>query len=260
MESTLNLSMADLLGEGGAFLGWGRDTARWNSKKAEDVKSCGQSMLRKFYFQANNSWTFLKPVATLQLASGVETIPLPDDFGGFEGKASCAAVGATGGGFWPLAQFHEEQIRVKYAAFPTATGRPVGFAEQQIKGTTLVRSNKSQLVVYPIPDADYVLQVPYYILPSYLTVEAPWPYGGAAHAETMKAGMRAAAELFLDNEAGPESANYAQCLAASIQYDRRHQPKTLGINSDLSQAFQRGRWPEGLWHPLGVGYLGEASY
>ena len=249
--------MSELLGEGGSFLGWGRDAIRWTPKKAADVKSCGQSMLRKFYFQANQNWTFLKPVATIQLIISSATAPLPEDFGGFEGKASVSQSGLAGG-FWPLSQCHEEQIRVKYAAFPSMTGRPVAYAEQQIKGTSKVRSNRSQLFVYPIPDRAYTISVPYYILPNYLTVENPWPYGGAAHAETMKAGMRAACELFLDNDPGPEAANYAQCLAASIQYDRRHQPKTLGINTDLSGFLaQRGPWPDGLWNsPWGIGYLG----
>lgn len=268
-ESTLNLSLTDLNGEVGSFLGWGRDPARWDTYKVEDIRRCVESALRKFYFQsqidprdASHNWTFLKPVASIALTTGVNTAALPDDFGGFEGMASISQTGVNGG-FWPVKFTSEEVIRTQYALVPTVTGRPISAAEQQIKGTGAAKSNRSQLYVYPIPDGNYTLSVPYYILPDFLTSANPYPYGGAAHAETMKAGCRAAAELFLDNVTGPETANYLMCLASSIQYDRRHQPKTLGINSDRSDwlAHRRyGTWPDGLWHPLGIGFLSEATY
>lgn len=269
MESTLNLSVTDLTGEVGSFLGWGRDATRWTANKAKDVQECVASCLRKFYFQAildprdsSHNWTFIKPVADIPLVTGSQNAALPDDFGGFEGQISVSQTGVSGG-FWPLRLTSEESIRVQYAAFPSISGRPVSAAEEQIKGTSPQRSNRSRLLIYPLPDHDYVLHVPYYILPDYLTIANPYPYGGAAHAETMKAGARAAAELFLDNLPGPENGNYMQCLAASIQYDRRHQPKSLGVNSDMSDWLNSdrvGRWPEGLWHPLGIGFLGQSTY
>lgn len=279
-ESTLNLSIDDLRSETGAFLGWGRDKTKWSSRKQDDIKACVETALRKFYFQAqpdprdpNHKWTFLRPVADITLAISTDTTSLdhgypvaalatlPDDFGGFEGEASVSQVGLSGG-FWPLKIVSEEMIRVKYAAFPVISGRPVAIAERQVRGTNINRSNRSDLVVYPLPDNPYTLHVPYYILPNYLTSDYPYPYGGAAHAETMKAACRAAAELFMDNSPGPENANYSQCLKASIQYDRRHQPKSLGINSDTSDmiGMWRGHWPDGLWHPLGIGFLSEATY
>lgn len=259
--------MTDLTGECGSYLGWGRDATRWSANKAKDVRECTASCLRKFYFQAKvgpndevHGWTFLKPTATILLTTGIETSPLPDDFGGFEGLATVSLSGNSGG-YFPLQQVHEEQIRTRYAAFTTAVGRPQFYAEEQIKGTTEVASNRSRLLVFPKPDQDYVLNVPYYFLAEYLTVWNPYPYGGAAHAETMKAGVRAAAELFMDGQKGEQDANYMQALAASISYDRRHQPKTLGVNVDRSdrRAYGRGRWPDGLWNdPRGIGFLGEA--
>ena len=267
-ESTLNLGIGELNSEVASFLGWGRDSTKWSAHKLQDITACVESCLRKFYFQAqpdprdsSHNWTFLKPVATIILPSQSTTAELPDDFGGFEGMVSVSLAGVSSG-FWPLKLVSEEMIRVKYAGSGSTTGRPVAAAEQQIKGTSALKSNRSQLLVYPIPDAEYTLQVPYYILPNFLTSANPYPYGGAAHAETMKAGARAAAELFLDNSQGAETANYMQCLAASVQYDRRHQPKSLGINSDMSdyRANVSSRWPSGLWHPLGIGFLDEASY
>lgn len=260
--------MTDLSGEVGGFLGWGRNPSKWSDRKKSEVMACLATALRKFYFQASvserdkaHNWTFLKPVATITLTTSESTAPLPDDFGGFEGEATVAQDGLSGG-FWPCKIVHEQQIRTKYAAFPSITGRPVAIAEQQVKGATIDRSNRSQLYVYPIPDHSYQISVPYYILPEMLTTVNRWAYGGAAHAETLKAGCRAAAELLLDNTVGEQNAAYMQCLVSSIEYDRRHQPKSLGINSDRSDFLNqfRGHWPDGLWHPLGIGFLSEATY
>lgn len=267
-ESTLNLKWADLLSEGGDFMGWGRDAAGWDERQQSQLDSAMKSGMRKFFFQAQLSprdpvhgWTFLKPVADVAVASGVATAALPDDFGGFEGRVTVTQAGSSGG-FWPVKQVDEEAIRALYAAVADISGKPQKFAEEQVRGTTATASNRSRLLVYPVPDAAYTFRVPYYILPNYLSTANPYPYGGAAHAETMKAAVRSALELYMDNEPGSETANYMQCLAASIQYDRRHEPKSLGPNYDPSDSLagRRGPWPEGVWHPLGIGYLGTASY
>lgn len=269
-ESTLNLTWDDLKAEVGGYLGWGRTSTVWGTRKSEEIKRIVESALRKFYFQAQArpsdavyGWTFLKPVADIQLLTGTATADLPDDFGGFVGLATVAMEGAAGG-YSPLEQRHDEQIRVLYASALTASGRPMFYAEKQVRGTTTQGSNRPQLYIYPLPDRDYVVSIAYYILPNYLTTSHPYPYGGAAHAETMKAAVRAQAELYLDNKEGVETANYRQCLASSITYDRRHQPKTFGRNYDPSDWMLHrrsgGPWPDGLWHPLGIGYLGSASY
>lgn len=271
MESTLNLQRTEYQSEVADYLGWGRTSTGWDATQVEAIKRLLQSAQRKFYFQAQpdpagpvHGWTFLKPVADIRLVTGVATVQLPDDFGGFEGLATVELAGAAGG-YWPMEQRHDEQIRALYAAAPAVSGRPTYFAEQQVKGVSTLETEKSRLYVYPLPDAAYTVRVAYFVLPDYLTPARPFPYGGAAHAETMKAAIRAAAELYLDNQPGPEAANYAQCLMASISYDRRHQPKTLGINYDASDFLlhRRGRigpWGDGCWHPLGIGALSIASY
>lgn len=269
-EPTLNKNRADYRAMIGGYLGWGRDPAEWDEEQVIEVDDNLESAQRKFYFHAQlrpddpvHVWTFLKPVGRVTLTAGTATVPLPDDFGGFEGRATLSLTG-TSSGYWPMEQQHEEQLRAAYSACPTAGGRPLVYAESQVKGTYPDGSEGHLLYVYPLPDQDYVVSVPYRILPDAVTAARPFPYGGAAHAETMKAACRAQAELYLDKEAGTENRNYMMCLAASISTDRLHQPKTLGLNRDMSDWRQHnrwgGRWPDGLWHPLGIGYLGTASY
>lgn len=260
-ESTLTLSMDELKGEAGSFLGWGRDSARWSARKLEDINAVLGTALRRFYFQAGHEWTFLKPRATLNLVTAERSIPLPEDFGGFEGGAMIALSGSSGG-YWPIQQVAAEQIRARYAAVNTSNGRPIAFAEEPRK-VTADRSSRSSLLIFPLPDNAYTFECVYSILPEFLTERNPWAYGGAAHAETLKAGVRAAAELMEDATAGPEAANYAAAVAASIKYDSRHQPKTLGVNVDRSDMLPTGiggMWPDGAWTPLGVGYFGPVSY
>jgi hypothetical protein len=270
-EPTLNLAYSEYTAEIGMYAGWGRDPAKWDARKAEEIRRVLETAQRQFYFAASpapgkdaHAWSFLRPVADLQLTAGVATAALPADFGGFEGIGTLALPDGTAGGYWPVAPRHEEQLRALYAGSPTISGRTLYFAERQVKGVTGQGSERPELYVYPLPDAGYVLSVAYRVLPNAVTAQRPFPYGGAAHAETMKAAARAAAERLLDNRVnGPEEAAYRMLLASSISQDRHHQPKALGRNYDPSDArnFRRGRgWPEGLWHPLGVGYLGTADY
>lgn len=253
--------MDELTGEAGSYLGWGRDPSRWSERKREDLNAVLATALRRFYFQAGHEWTFLKPLTTLTLVTGEKSIPLPEDFGGFEGRA-VISLGSSNGGYWPIEQVASEQIRARYSMATTASGRPMCFADEPRRNVTETRSSRNNLLVYPLPDNDYRFECTYSILPEFLTEKNPWPYGGAAHAETLKAGVRAAAEMFEDAEDGPQGANYAIAIMASIAYDRRHQPKTLGLNSDRSDmtGMIGGMWPDGAWTALGVGYFGTASY
>lgn len=269
-EPTLNLQKSEYESEIGFYLGWGRAPTDWDDEQQVEIKNLLLSAQRNFYFAAqlpNESvygWTFLKPVATIPLITNQDAVDLPADFAGFEGQGTLHLDG-QGGGFWPINQVHEEHLRALYKAAPTSTGRPIYYADLAVKGTAPQASNRCQVQVYPLPDNDYVLTVPYYFAPDALTASRPFPYGGAVHAETMKAGCRAAAEHYLDNKRQEERANYNQLLAASISYDRRHQPKTLGPNTDssdwrLHRRFGGRAWPDGLWHPLGIGFIGQGRY
>lgn len=269
-EPTLNLSRTDYRSIIGNYLGWGRAPAGWDEDQVLDVDDLLESAQRKFYFSAQlpkepvYGWTFLKPVASIPLITNQDAVDLPADFAGFEGQGTLALAG-QGGGFWPINQVHEEHLRALYKAAPTSTGRPIYYADLAVKGTGPQASNRCQVQVYPLPDNDYVLTVPYYFAPEALTAARPFPHGGAVHAETMKAACGAVAELYKDKLVGTENQNYLQLLSASISYDRRHQPKTLGPNTDSSdwrmhRRFGGRAWPEGLWHPLGIGVIGRASY
>lgn len=263
-ESKLTMAMSDFFAETGDYLGYGRgldngDIA-WTDAQTRDITSQVNSALRTFYFSPQvdpripaHSWTFLRPAASVSLAAAASSAPLPDDFGGFEGPLTVQAASGSVGGYWPVDIVSEGQIDVRFALTPSASSRPMMAADRVLKGTSLTSSSRREIYVYPLADQAYTLRVQYYLLPDALTAQNPYAYGGAAHSETLKAGCRAAAERYLDNQEGVEHANYLRLLAGSIDYDRKHLPKTLGINTDRSDNFGRSYpgFPQGAWSYLG---------
>ena len=246
MESNLSLTYQNLVDEVAQFLGYSTSNATQQSV----IDSIVRSGLRQFYFPPPTDgasgvydWSFLKPTATLNFASGASVIPLPDDFGGIEGQLTVSTSDSTV--FWPVPIVGEGQVRQCYSAYPEATGRPAAAAIRPIKGTTPTAGQRFELYLHPTADAAYTLQVTYYILPDYLTGATPYAYGGAMHAETILESCLAIAEQRLDDASAVHSAKFQERLAASIGLDRRKKPQTLGYNRDRSDGV---RWLRGDRH------------
>jgi len=257
-ESTLSLSFNDLSGETGLFLGYGRGAANndppWSSQQQAVIDSCVKSGLRQFYFppplqgeRTSYDWSFLRPTASLALPNATQVVPLPDDFGGFEGEATL--LSSQSQMWWPIKLTSEQRIRAEYSAVPSATGRPLIIALQPIKGTTGTQGQRWQLTVFPQSDAAYTLQFQYYILPDYLTGAFPYALGGAEHVETILESCLAIAEQRLDDSMGVHTQLFQQRLAASVAKDRQSKPQTMGYMRDLSD-MRRG-YP---WRPDLHGY------
>lgn len=250
MESTLSLSLDDLAGDVGVFLGHGRGAANgeqeWDDQQQANVTSCVKSGLRQFYFPpplpnetASYDWSFLKPLAVLVLPEGARSLRLPDDFGGPEGQITVLGT-TTAQTPWAVPLMGEGSVRQNYALTPSRTGRPLMAALVPLKATTKDRGQRYELLVYPEADADYSLQFPYYVNPDHLTAANPYPLGGMQHAETIREACLAAAESFLDDGASVHRMMFAQRLAASVHSDRRLKPQTLGYNRDRSDQAHAG--------------------
>lgn len=243
MESTLSLKFTDLTGEVGLFLGYGRGAdngdSAWSSQQTATIEAIVRSGLRQFYFPpplddggSSYDWSFLKPYASLTLASGASTVPLPEDFGGFEGQVSVTSSGSTRP--WPVKLYNEGQIVEAYAKTPTASGPPQMAALRPLRGTQDKRGQRYNLYVYPLADQAYTLLFAYYILADALSGTRPYAYGGMAHVETILESCLAIAEQRLDDASTVHSAKFMERLAASISLDRRNKAQTLGYNRDHS--------------------------
>ncbi len=254
-ESTLSAAYTDLEGDVGHFLGYGRGTtfqdAAWTVTQQNDIDRSIKGGLRKFYF-CDFDWSFLKPTASLTLVSATSTVPLPDDFGSFEGQITLSAT--TGIQWWPLDLVSPGIVDLKAAMFPTTTGRPVMACLDPLKGTTPTAGQRFQLRFWPIADQSYPLRFRYYLLPDYLSGAFPYVYGGAEHAETVLSAARSVAEKIIDNAATVEEFEFEKLLAVSKDIDRRKKPQTLGYcrdNSDVrDRALTRPFWHG--WAPVTI--------
>ena len=250
---TLSLMKADYEEEVGIFLGYGRGdqyadapstAVAWTAQQAERIDRFVRSGLRKFYFPAlpggvTYEWSFLRPTATLTLASGASTILFPDDYGGIEGDL---VVTGSDNQHQPVRVMGVGQVQQMLAANSSVTGPPSMCAIRPLKGTgDKNRGQRSELVVYPKADEEYSLQARYYVSPNALTGDRPHVYGGPEHHETILEACLAAAEQRGDDAIGTHSMLFQERLAASIRMDRRHKPQHLGQNLDRSDDVYRSR-------------------
>lgn len=245
MESTLALDKFQLEAEIGRSAGFGRGerygSNAWDEDQLDDIAISLDSGLRMVYFTspippdvpASYDWTWFQPTANITLPAGQETIPAPADFGGLNGRIIPAST--DGSVQFPVAVVGREHLYGARASGSTSTGRPRMLYIEPKKGVQPGKSSRYQFQVFPIPDQEYTLQVWYYTIPDAPTEMLPYVYGGAPHAETFKAAVRAAYERYcLNIPAGPEMLIFVDRLRASVAYDRKFKPVTLGPNLDRS--------------------------
>jgi hypothetical protein len=258
-ESTLSLSLDDLKGEIGHFLGYGRGTVfgepAWTTPQSNNITAVLKSGLSQFYTppptqpgQAPHTWSFLRPFATITLTSGESVVALPDDFGNFEGAIFITTEG-TAYRRLPLDVTNPARVQALHAAQPDTTGAPRIAATEAIKGSTATEGTRFNLYYWPTADQNYTLRAEYKYLPDMLTGLLPYPPGGSEHAETIKAACLASAELHLDDAKGPRWMFFMERLSASVAVDARRKTVTkIGYNADRSDG--RGWFHGGNWRHL----------
>jgi hypothetical protein len=264
-ESTLTLTMNDLYGEVGVFLGWGRGTyfgdPAWSTQQTNVLNSCVRSGLRQFYHppplpgeKSSYYWSFLRPIGTFDFPVNHKLIQLPEDFGSPEGDITC--LSSITQVTWPIQITGIGKILQNYQVTPTTVGRPLLAATTPIKGTTPTAGTRWQLWMYPITDQDYQIQMCYNINPEILTTANPYTLGGMQHSETFLESCLTIAEERMDDAPSTHKAKFMERLAASISTDRRLKPELVGYNRDRSD--QTGAWDRSLLHWLSsVTYNGE---
>lgn len=249
-ESTLNLDQFDLEAEVADFAGYGLGPhfgqAKWDEIKQNRIDRSVKSGLRMVYFTREMEgvpgaydWSFLRPTSHLTLANGTNLVRLPDDCGGLSGSIIPAST--SGEAEFSVAITGYSEVYGARGRQSSAVGRPAMAYCEAIRGVAQDRSSRYQLQVYPTADRDYSLQVWYYLLPDATSTSLPFVYGGAAHAETFKSAVRAAYERDFDNVMnGPEWMRFLEQLRASIAYDRKFKPLTIGQNRDRSDDYGYG--------------------
>jgi hypothetical protein len=236
-ESSLNIAYLDLQKDIAFFLGWNPDPTARTEREQTALDSFTKSGLRQFYFPppldgraTTYEWSFLRPVTTVTLALGEQSVALPDDFGCLDSDVSLVSSDIT----CPIQVFGEGYVRAAYLGMPDRMGRPEMVAIAPLKGTNVNQSQRFALLAYPIANIEYTFKLAYSILPEYLSGSKPYAYGGAAHAETILASCLAIAEQRGDDSMTVNTVKFKERLAASIGFDRRLKPQQYGYNGDRS--------------------------
>lgn len=179
------------------------------------------------------------------------TFPLPDDYGGFEGRWTFQPNENQ----FPITVVGEGQIRTLHQR-GTTSERPsvIGIRPKSFDQTV---GQRWELIMWPDTDRYYPLEYKKVVQPIKLDATNQYPVGGVAHCKTVEAFCVAAAEILVEGGPPPLTkkgapTGYAsvakEALARSIKIDSEaNTPDTLGYNGDPSgrsrHHFDMGRAP-----------------
>ena len=117
-----------------------------------------------------------------------------------------------------------------------------------------------EIMLYPTPDTAYTFQYRYEVLANMLTSAAPYPYGGAAHADTILAACQAeAARLFKPSMSPAMESRWQERLRASLDMDQQTIPN-FGYNGDPSNNKGGAAYNSADWMLPAVEYVGGGPF
>jgi hypothetical protein len=242
-ESTLALSYDDYMAAIADYFGFGRKKTAWTADQTVETDDTVQSGYRTFLFHGPTQlgqvqWSFLKPLMSISTVSAKSDYPLPDDYGGLTGAVT---ISTTSTSYSPIRKISSNAIMEMRSRNPSQTGVPHEVAVRAIRADG-AQGQRWELMVWPTPDGAYTLQLPTFVLPGKLSATNQYPYGGAAHSETILASCLAAAERKRHNTQGVNYARFMELLMASQSLDgKQHRPDYLGYNGDGSDGRRHGR-------------------
>jgi hypothetical protein len=221
----------------GRHMGFGPSPDLWTHKARGEVNEAVRSGLRRFYTPPvlpgerwAHMWSFLRPLASVNVVAGVSEYDLPDDFAMLDGPLTYGIDAYTLCGFdVPLmSEYHVRRIlSLEYEGRPEAAAIRV---KQSSDGQT-----RWQLVVAPVPNAAYELQYRYQTNPGLLASGSSVPPGGQPHAQTIIESCLWAADVLMGAKSSLHALAYMDCLRSSVSHDRvMNAPDTLGRNIDRS--------------------------
>lgn len=221
-ESTLNLTLTDLQAGVAEYLGFSRDSTKWDNDKKAQIAAAIASGLRQFYFApilpgqtVPHEWSFLQPVYTLPIRSGTADYELPDNFAAIAGEI--VLVQSTMNDGYPIREVAPERIWL-FRQNPDAPAVP-RYAAIQTKVPAGASTPRYEIMFWPTPDASYEIVFRYSMIPNAISTDAPFAVCGVQHAETLLASCIAAAETMYVDGQMDRNTRYLQFLATSIARD-----------------------------------------
>ncbi len=215
----------------------------WSSAQAAKVREVRRAGMRQFYHprplpgeRLPHRWSFLSPVARVEIVSGKTSYNLPRDFSMVTGNIVFAPE--NGVTYPPLSYTSSDMVEEMLQTNFTST-YPIAVATRARRSNSIT-GTQWELLVAPIPSASKTLLVPYLCNPDNLADDADLPLGGQPHAQTLIESCLAAAEVF-ETRKGPHQDLFISCLIGSVGHDRlAGMSKTFGYSSDNTERYSTG--------------------
>lgn len=225
----------------GSKLGFGAHSGSWGNTESEQVNEVVRTGLRRFYSppvfpgeKYAHEWSFLRPLATMNLQADVYEYEFPKDYAMLDGPLTYSP--GTSVLYQPIKLVSEHQVRAKRQSLEI-TGRPQ-IAALRPKAQVDGLGTRWELVFWPTPDASYSLQYRYRTNPGLLSSGVAEPAGGMPHAQTVVESCLWAADEMLGVTNSVHRVAYLECLGSSVSHDKlANAPETLGYNVDRSDSF-----------------------
>jgi len=175
-----------------------------------------------------HTWSFLLNLATLTTVSGTSTYTMPADFGALHGSS---LTYPANGGFVPVKVTSALDIRERLQ-YSSRSGQPYLYATQwasQVSGL----NQRQQIVLYPTPDAAYVLTYQYAKLVNRLSLSNPYPLGGMRMSQLMVEACKAVGEAKKNGKRGDQWSIFEKMLMEAIATDAAtNTERTVGSMRD----------------------------
>lgn len=228
--------------------GYSLDRKKWNEKQKYAINDIVVSGVANVYFppavgedKVAPDWTWLKPISEIALRTGERTVNLPDDFGNFNGGVAIKTDSTTTAPWW-LKWSTDIKILEWYSTTPLSSGPPMYIADTASRIVQAPTGQLRQLMVFPLPDQDYILRVSYSINPDKLSGARPYAYGGAQYRELYISSCRAVAEERYDLiDEGPAMKQFRRMLIMAVSQDNKNRPQALGYNGNNEPVSWRGQ-------------------
>jgi len=251
-ESSLSIGYEDLLKEVGGFLGYGVDGLRLDPEKLNEVDRYVQSGIRQFYYppaiqgvEVGYQWSFMKPSGQLTTVADQESNDLPDNFGNMVGMAI----------YYPQDNFHAPIALVSVGqimarkSVDSLAGAP-SMACVQFKSSEGDDGQRSEVVWWRVPDAEYTLDYVYNAYAGKITEDNPYPLGGMRFAEVITESCLAIAEQRANDTRGLHTESFMTLLASAIEIDRKSSAKFYGQMGGAEISVKGSRRNFGETYPI----------
>ena len=204
------------------YIGHGSEPDLWTMDQKAELHRDIQEAYRELLYPPTmpgemtpHVWSFLQPWTTLTTTEDDYDQTLPADFGSFVGQYM----------LWPEGQGYSPPYRTNptnimaLRQHRSTSGRPQCFAIHS-RAQTSGLQQRQEVLWYPTPDDEYVLNYPYAVLTGKLSRTNPYPLGGPRMAQLMIEACKAVGEAKRDGVRGDQWGRFLANLHSAIRMDK----------------------------------------